>query len=102
MTNPSPHGLRPWSRGATWRIISAQITDTRFYIQAVSNKLEAEIKHAQHTGRKGDVLQPGVVITNEVIAKHGDQCYTSAAPSTPVKSAKTRGPGMPSCRAMSP
>ena len=53
-----------------WRIVSAQITETRFYIQAVSSKLEAEIKHAQQSGRKGDVLQPGVVITNSEVG-HG-------------------------------
>ena len=53
-----------------WRIVSAQITETRFYIQAVSSKLEAEVKHAQQSGRKGDMLQPGVVITNSEVG-HG-------------------------------
>ncbi|MFZ1124193.1 MAG: hypothetical protein WAN59_03510 [Candidatus Baltobacteraceae bacterium] len=53
-----------------WHVVSAQITEARFYIQAVSNKLEAQVKHAQRTGRKGDVLQPGVVISNSEIG-HG-------------------------------
>ena len=39
------------------QIVSTQITDSRMYIQAVSPRLEGEVK-------KGDVVQAGVIISN--------------------------------------
>lgn len=50
-----------------WEIKSAQVTETRFYIQAVSSKLAASIAHAQRTGNKDDVVQPGIVISNSEV-----------------------------------
>lgn len=50
-----------------WEIKSAQITDSRFYIQAVSTKLAASIAHAQRTGSKDDVVHPGIVISNSEV-----------------------------------
>jgi hypothetical protein len=42
------------------QIVSSQITDSRMYIQAVSPRIQGEVK-------KGDVVQAGVVITNSEI-----------------------------------
>jgi signal transduction histidine kinase len=50
-----------------WEIKSAQITDTRFYIQAVSTKLAASIAHGRQTGVKDDVVHPGIVISNSEV-----------------------------------
>jgi len=50
-----------------WEIKSAQITETRFYIQAVSTKLAASIAHARQTGVKDDVVHPGIVISNSEV-----------------------------------
>lgn len=43
-----------------WTIASAEITETRMYIQAVSERVTAEVK-------KGDVVQAGVVISNSEV-----------------------------------
>lgn len=45
------------------RIVSAEVTERRLYIQAVSPKVEGEVK-------KGDVVQAGVVISNSEVG-HG-------------------------------
>lgn len=50
-----------------WEIKSAQITETRFYIQAVSTKLAASIAHARATGVRDDVVHPGIVISNSEV-----------------------------------
>lgn len=50
-----------------WEIKSAQVTDSRFYIQAVSTKLAASIAHARQTGVKDDVVHPGIVISNSEV-----------------------------------
>jgi hypothetical protein len=50
-----------------WEIKSAQVTDTRLYIQAVSSKLAASIQHAQRTGVRDDVVHPGIVISNSEV-----------------------------------
>lgn len=42
------------------RIVSAEVTDKRLYIQAVAQKLKGEVK-------KGDVVQAGVVISNSEV-----------------------------------
>lgn len=43
-----------------YEIMSAELTDTRLYIQAVTPKLTAEVK-------KGDVVQSGIVISNSEV-----------------------------------
>lgn len=50
-----------------WEIKSAQVTDARLYIQAVSTKLQASIARAKETGRRDDVVHPGVVISNSEV-----------------------------------
>lgn len=45
------------------RIVSSEVTDRRMYIQAVSPRVEGEVK-------KGDVVQAGVIISNSEIG-HG-------------------------------
>ena len=45
------------------KIVSAEVTERRLYIQAVSPKVEGEVK-------KGDVVQAGVVISNSEVG-HG-------------------------------
>jgi hypothetical protein len=50
-----------------WEIKSAQVTDTRLYIQAVSSKLVASIQHAQRTGVRDDIVHPGIVISNSEV-----------------------------------
>jgi hypothetical protein len=50
-----------------WEIKSAQVTDTRLYIQAVSNRLAASIQHAQRAGLRDDVVHPGIVISNSEV-----------------------------------
>lgn len=42
------------------KIVSAEVTDTRLYIQAVAPRLEGQVK-------KGDVVQAGVVISNSEV-----------------------------------
>lgn len=45
---------------ADCRVVSCEVTDRRFYLKAVSNRIETEVK-------KGDVVQAGVVISNSEV-----------------------------------
>lgn len=45
---------------AECRIVSSEVTDKRFYLKAVSNRIEHEIK-------VGDVVQSGIVISNSEV-----------------------------------
>jgi hypothetical protein len=50
----------PAIHDAGCRIESAEVTDTRFYIKAVTERVQMEVK-------KGDVVQAGIVISNSEI-----------------------------------
>jgi hypothetical protein len=56
---------------AGWKIKSAQVTEKKLYIQAISEAMSAEIQQATEAGGRGfqrtHIIHPGVVISNSEV-----------------------------------